>query len=468
MKRQKGQIAILIPIIILIAGLILLAPPKREKSENDTPLKCLIGEDITENQTLELPPINNLSKPDEVDDPTVGQDGGPNLSAPKVGYRLVRAKVPIDPIDSWSNKRLLPRPPSRDSTEASLLHFIYYGDKLIDGVNFEVYYPNKFGESTLDRSFHFKYGDSPEFRFHQEGILFFLRLKNGVPETIRGVDRRDPSRQVDFWLVDIYQEEGRYQASLRSVRGYSQQDVFRCQGDMAKIAYKPQLTPTVNPGDSEEKKELQLRFLVVKGEPEVNVGFSAHCKPAIYLYPEKPTNVNVKVKTKGELLYTRPLYPANGWNVLAYPDGKIVYRGKSYDYLYYESRIPDDLIDKPKEGFTVSYKELPNLYDDILPKLGLSDNQVAGFKEYWERTLPASPYYFIGIMSEENINDFEPLDVNPKPATIIRVRLYFEALDKKIEIQEPKIQTPKKTGFSLVEWGGMVKIDKDHPFTCSQ
>lgn len=424
---------------------------------------CMIGE-YPSDKVLNLPAINNFSEGTGLDE-TRGQSGGPNPNTTKT-YRLLREKVPIDPIDSWSvennepDTNLLPYYRSDGSNR----HFIKYIRQTINGVNFEIYYPNQWGESTLDHVFASKYENpGTELRYHQEGILFFLRLKtDGVPETVVATDRRSGQKK-DFWLVDVYQEESRFQASLTGARGYTYEDVFKCQGNAPP-------TQIIYPGsDSGDKNQLQLRSFIIKSDVSNSIGFSAHCKPAIYLYPEKTTDVNVKVETKGALTYTDPLYPASsGWNVVAYPGGRIVYQGKDYPYLYYESKIPDDLIDKPKEGFVVLYNDLPELLSDVLPKLGLSNGQTADFKEYWERILPVAPYYFVGILSEENINSFEPLSINPKPLTTIRVRLYFEALENKIEVKEPKITSPKRNGFTVVEWGGMIKTDKNHPFTCSQ
>ncbi|MDP2649370.1 MAG: hypothetical protein Q8P10_00845 [bacterium] len=468
MDKQQGQAIILIPIIILIASLFLFDYSKIGSNVALTPtptptppLPCMVGGNPTPDTFLSLPAINNFSEGNG-SDPTIGQDGGPNLSAPYKQYRLVRVKVPVDPIDSWSNGPLLPR------SSGSSLHFIKYNNQNIEGINYEVYYPNQWGESTLDGQFQWKYNSDnhQDLRFHQEGFLFFLRLKpDGSPVTTPAIDRVSGAAK-DFYLVDLYQEETRYQASLTGARGYTYTDVFKCQGGAVQTTQK-----AVYPSqaDSGNKKQLQLQYFKIETVVTGNdYGFSAHCKPAIYLYPEKQTDVNVKVNTKGELLYTKPLYPQNGWDVTAYPNGKIVYKGDNFEYLYYESRIPDSLINKPKEGFVSSYQNLPKLFSDILPKLGLSGEQTSDFKEYWERVLPSSKYYFVGILSEDNINSFEPLDINPKPVTIIRVRLYFEALDKKTDVQQPNIITPKKDGFTVVEWGGMVKRDKDHPFTCSE
>ncbi len=98
----------------------------------------------------------------------------------------------------------------------------------------------------------------------------------------------------------------------------------------------------------------------------------------------------------------------------------------------------------------------------------MNEKETAEFKDYWLKALPQSPYYFIGLIPQNELNTLEPLQITPKEDTLIRVRLYFEALDKYKIVKAPQIRTPQRTGFTVVDWGGMVKNDKDHPFTCLQ
>ncbi|MCL5019384.1 MAG: hypothetical protein M1426_02760 [Patescibacteria group bacterium] len=241
-----------------------------------------------------------------------------------------------------------------------------------------------------------------------------------------------------------------------------------------KIAFKytqvPEFSPYVGRSDTRIpalSKGLQIKTF--SNELVYPWGWwSPECKPAIYLYPKEKTDVRVQVSPAGFLTYTDPKYPEGGWQVTAYPNGQISTNGKNYDYLYYESKIKDSEINKPKEGFVVAFDNLPSFYNQVLPKLGLNAKETKDFKDYWEKYLPESPYYFVGLMDEKSIEKIEPLNVNPAPDSIIRVRFYFEALDKKIDVKEPLISTPVRSGYTLVEWGGLVKVDKDHPFTCSQ
>lgn len=216
-----------------------------------------------------------------------------------------------------------------------------------------------------------------------------------------------------------------------------------------------------------EKNTLQMKNIQFVETP-VWGWWMPVCKPAIYLYPLMKTQVKVKVLTKGIFTYTNPSYPKEGWEVFANPSGIIESFGKTYPYLYYESMEKDSDFKKPESGFVVQLGELPNFYSSVLPQLGLSDKESKDFIDYWKKALPKSPYYFIGIVDQSDIDSLEPLEIFPKPDSLLRIRLYFEPLDKKINVLSPLIQKPDRKGFTVVEWGGMVKTDKDHPFTCLQ
>ena len=50
-----------------------------------------------------------------------------------------------------------------------------------------------------------------------------------------------------------------------------------------------------------------------------------------------------------------------------------------------------------------------------------------------------------------------PLIVSPKPDTSIRVFLDFEGLEKPIALPEQKLSAIPRTGFTVIEWGGLLK-----------
>jgi|SRR3989344_5314074 len=222
--------------------------------------------------------------------------------------------------------------------------------------------------------------------------------------------------------------------------------------------------PTSAPAGS---NALQINYCKFEPRTQGSIPWvSPWCKPAIYLYPEEKKLISVKIFPKGNLTFTDPVYSPSGWDVLADPGGNIFFENKQYDYLYYEAEIPDGLIEKPSSGFTIKYENLRELFSVILPELGLNEKETTQFSEYWLKALPASKYYFVGIISEKNLNQIAPVSIKPAPSNFIRVTLYFEAIDGPLSINSPEIVTPVRDGFTALEWGGIVKLNPNKPFSC--
>ena len=180
------------------------------------------------------------------------------------------------------------------------------------------------------------------------------------------------------------------------------------------------------------------------------------CKPVIYLYPKQPTDLTVKVYPNGGFTYTDPKYD-NGWNVRAYPDGKLIdlKTGKQHDYLFWEGiglNYPEN-----DKGWVVKQENISKFIDDKLSLLGLRGRELDDFKAYWVNRLTEQPYYKLSFLTQEQFNEIAPLEVSQNPNTAIRILMTAEGLDsfRSIEPQELK-SAPTRTGFTLIEWGGVV------------
>jgi hypothetical protein len=65
------------------------------------------------------------------------------------------------------------------------------------------------------------------------------------------------------------------------------------------------------------------------------------------------------------------------------------------------------------------------------------------------------------------VDSLAPLTIEPKPDSVLRVSLYFKALEEKIDVTPPALSPFERKGFTVTEWGGLFKADKEHPnFTC--
>lgn len=180
------------------------------------------------------------------------------------------------------------------------------------------------------------------------------------------------------------------------------------------------------------------------------------CKPVIYLYPEEKTELSVKLNPDGYLTESQPSYE-DGWkNLVAYPDGKVIYQDEVFESLHYEAMV--NKFKTPKEGWVVKKEDLPVFFAEVLPRLGLNEKESVDFKDYWLGRLVSSPYFFVGLLSREEIERIEPIKFSVKPDTFIRVRFYFKDLEKPSEIAPPALPpVPSRIGFTAVEWGGLYK-----------
>lgn len=179
----------------------------------------------------------------------------------------------------------------------------------------------------------------------------------------------------------------------------------------------------------------------------------AECgKPVIYLYPEKITSVSVKVGAT--ITKSEPTYQ-NGWQVLAYPSGKLIFNGKTYPYLFWEGKGQE--YPQVNSGTIVAKAELRQTIKNQLKELGLNDNEINDFLEFWLPRMPQSPYVRLTWFGTSAMNKLAPLAITPSPDTLIRVFLDFEGLDSQIKITPQKLSAPARQGFTVVEWGGLLR-----------
>ena len=177
-------------------------------------------------------------------------------------------------------------------------------------------------------------------------------------------------------------------------------------------------------------------------------------KPIIYLYPKEETEVSVKLQYKDNITTSYPKY-LDGWNVLAKKDGTLtdLSTNKNLYSLYYES---ENLLNFKVEndGFIVKGSDASTFLEEKLAILGLTEREAEEFIIYWLPKLEANKYNYIRFATLDEINKNMPLEINPNPDTIIRVLMTYKGLETPIDITEQQLETPTRTGFVAVEWGG--------------
>lgn len=188
-----------------------------------------------------------------------------------------------------------------------------------------------------------------------------------------------------------------------------------------------------------------------KFQPQAECG-----KPVIYLYPKKTMNVSVNVRPQGGLTYSEPPLK-DGWEVEAQPNGNLteIKTGKYFPYLFWEGR--GDIYEQPKQGWVVKRVGVKKFLQTKLAAFGLTRSETSDFMDFWLPKMQDNPYYFVTFLGNATMDKLAPLTVSPEPDTVIRILMDFTPLDKPIAAKGFTIRTPKRKGFTVVEWGGVVR-----------
>ncbi|MCL6096538.1 MAG: hypothetical protein M1444_02525 [Patescibacteria group bacterium] len=196
--------------------------------------------------------------------------------------------------------------------------------------------------------------------------------------------------------------------------------------------------------------------------PDSRVPYWCDAKPVIYLYPEKPTRVWVEVTIPGEITVSIPKYEeSQGWkDVLAYPDGTLIYQGKTYSELFYETM--QERTTPPENGWVVKTSDLKGKLTEITSALGLNRREQNEFLAYWFPRLNSlnKPYVFVSFFDPLIKDSIDRVDITPTPNNFIQFIMYFKGLDKNRKVNPPNYPLiPQRTGFTAVEWGGILDYD---------
>ena len=199
---------------------------------------------------------------------------------------------------------------------------------------------------------------------------------------------------------------------------------------------------------------IQIAYIIV---PSLNPNYGINYKPVIYLYPTQTKKVKVELDYKGKLIADYPAYDysTKGWDVTAYPDGKIINKdGKEYSYLFWEGEPTAPINYDLSSGFVVKGKDTVKFLQDTLSSMGLTPKEYNEFIVYWYPKMKDNKYNLIHF-ADKQYTYTAPLTITPTPDSMLRVFMVFKPLDKTIEVKSQEIKSFNRTGFSVIEWGGI-------------
>ena len=216
-----------------------------------------------------------------------------------------------------------------------------------------------------------------------------------------------------------------------------------CVGDQVNCTYQN----TFYDAENNRVEADMLTITASDWQPDPNACY----KPVIYLYPEKETEVSVKLNLDGKLTCTYPAYE-DGWSVTATPDGTLTDgKGQRYHYLYWEGQT-NAQWDMTK-GFCVKGTDTAAFLEDALEKLGLNRREANEFIVYWLPLMEQNPYNVIAFQTDA-YTAAAKLDVTPAPDTMIRVFMAWQRSESYVNLEKQELTAPMRTGFTVVEWGG--------------
>ncbi len=175
-------------------------------------------------------------------------------------------------------------------------------------------------------------------------------------------------------------------------------------------------------------------------------------KPVIYFYPENEEHLTITLVPQGKVTESIPPY-SEGWTVDVKPNGII---DDEYRYLFYETEIYYSFT--LNHGWVIPRKDFVVRMESILKQIGLNEQEKLDFIEYWDQALSKEEeYYAIYYLLPDEIEEAVELKISKKPDSLLRAHFYFKPLRKSIVLEEPKVTPFVREGFTVVEWGGILK-----------
>ncbi len=177
-------------------------------------------------------------------------------------------------------------------------------------------------------------------------------------------------------------------------------------------------------------------------------------KPNIYIYPETKLSLHVSIifPRGGSVIESIPLYE-NGWNIEVEPSGKI---NNIFDYLFYESENPD--LCQYRSGWIIKKDDLTSFFTQNMLETGFIQKEIDDFIEYWIPLLNNYSSYAIYPQYALDIEKMIELNFSCKPNSVLRLFYVIKGVNgDKINIAVPIIPRFVRKGFSVTEWGVIIK-----------
>ena len=75
---------------------------------------------------------------------------------------------------------------------------------------------------------------------------------------------------------------------------------------------------------------------------------------------------------------------------------------------------------------------------------------------YWLPILEQNKKSLVYFETTESLQKENELIINPKPDSLLRIRMHVKKVNHKTEIKEQELPQFERKGFAAVEWGGII------------
>lgn len=179
-------------------------------------------------------------------------------------------------------------------------------------------------------------------------------------------------------------------------------------------------------------------------------------KPNVYLYPETPTRIDVRIPAWRRITESEPRYPVDGWKVTAFPDGRLATPVGQRDYLFYELNADTSRF-QTDAGWCVRGGAAQASIEEVMDDLGFLPNEIADFADAWDPEFPAAEWMTV----YPQIDTLTGLRIDPAPDNLLRA--WFVVANGCQAVEAPVIERVDRAGYHAAEWGIAFTDDLDRP-----
>lgn len=167
--------------------------------------------------------------------------------------------------------------------------------------------------------------------------------------------------------------------------------------------------------------------------------------PNLYLYPTTPSTLSVRLPRPERLKATDPPYLGHGWEVAAWPDGRLSTQAGPRDFLFYEVRVALADFQRSAGWCSARSQALADM-ETAMATVGFLDREIADFAEFWDRELPAAPWLTVYPQ-----RDPAPPDIEPRPDHLLQ--LWFLVERGCAPVDAPDLAPTPRRAYHAADWG---------------